>query len=87
LNPGNTTIADPADDEGEPGFPGATAVSEAPFTSGQPSATTSINEAATSAAAPGASSSSTAGAPGPMKTGAVGMGALFGAAAVYMINN
>jgi uncharacterized surface protein with fasciclin (FAS1) repeats len=87
LNPGNTTIADPSDDEGEPGFPGASAVSDAPFTSGQPSATTSINDAATSAAAPGASSSSTAGAPGPMKTGAVGMGALFGAAAVYMINN
>jgi uncharacterized surface protein with fasciclin (FAS1) repeats len=87
LNPGNTTIADPSDDEGEPGFPGASAVSDAPFTSGQPSATTSINDAATSAAAPGTSSSSTAGAPGPMNTGAVGMGALFGAAAVYMMNN
>jgi len=87
LNPANSTIADPAGDEGEPGFPDATAVSEAPFTSGQPTATTSINDEATSAAAPGPSSSSTAGAPGPVNTGAVGMGALFGAAAVFMMNN
>jgi uncharacterized surface protein with fasciclin (FAS1) repeats len=87
LNPSNTTIADPAGDEGQPGFPNASAVSDAPFTSGQPTATTSINDEATSAAAPGPSSSSTAGAPGPVNTGAVGMGALFGAAAVFMMNN
>jgi uncharacterized surface protein with fasciclin (FAS1) repeats len=87
LNPSNTTIADPAGDEGQPGFPDASAVSDAPFTSGQPTATTSINDEATSAAAPGPSSSSTAGAPGPVNTGAVGMGALFGAAAVFMMNN
>ncbi|KAJ4366005.1 hypothetical protein N0V95_000383 [Ascochyta clinopodiicola] len=86
LNPSNATIADPSDEEGEGAFPGATPVSEAPFTSGQPTPTTSINEAATSAAAPGASSSSTAGAPAAMKTGSVGMGALLGAAAVYAFN-
>ncbi|KAJ4322800.1 hypothetical protein N0V94_002180 [Neodidymelliopsis sp. IMI 364377] len=85
LNPSNATIADPSDEEGEGAFPGATPVSEVPYTSGQPSATTSINEEATSAAAPGATSS-TAGAPMAMKTGSVGMGALMGAAAVYMFN-
>ncbi|KAF2633675.1 Fasciclin-domain-containing protein [Macroventuria anomochaeta] len=86
LNPGNATIADPSGDEGEGAFPGATPVSELPFTSGQPTPTTSINQEATSAAAPGASSSSTAGAAAAMKTGSVGMGALLGAAAVYAFN-
>lgn len=87
LNPGNATIANPSDEEGEGAFPGATAVSELPFTSGQPTPTTSINQEATgSGAAPGASSSSTAGAPAAMKTGSVGMGALLGAAAIYAFN-
>ncbi|KAJ4382077.1 hypothetical protein N0V86_002405 [Didymella sp. IMI 355093] len=87
LNPGNATIANPSEEEGEGAFPGATPVSELPFTSGQPSATTSINQEATgSAAAPGASSSSTGGAAAAMKTGSVGMGALLGAAAVYAFN-
>lgn len=87
LNPGNTTIADPSDEEGEGAFPGASAVSELPFTSGQPTPTTSINSEATSNAAPGASStSSTAGAAAAVKTGSVGMGALLGAAAVYAFN-
>jgi uncharacterized surface protein with fasciclin (FAS1) repeats len=86
LNSSNTTIADPSDDEGEGAFPGATPVSEAPFTSGQPTPTTSINQEATSAAGPGSSGTSTAGAPAAMKTGSVGMGALLGAAAVYAFN-
>lgn len=86
LNPDNTTIANPSDEEGEGAFPGATPVSELPFTSGQPTPTTSISGEATSAAAPGASSSSTAGAAAAMKTGSVGMGALLGAAAVYAFN-
>jgi len=87
LNPGNATIADPSDEEGEGAFPGASAVSELPFTSGQPTPTTSINSEATSNAAPGASSSSsTAGAAAAVKTGSVGMGALLGAAAVYAFN-
>lgn len=85
LNPSNATIADPSDEEGEGAFPGATPISDAPYTSGQPSPTTSINEEATSAAAPGASSS-VAGAPAAMKTGSVGMGALLGAAAIYAFN-
>lgn len=85
LNPGNATIANPSDDEGKGAFPGATPVSELPFTSGQPTPTTSINQEATSNAAPGASSTrSTAAA--AMKTGSVGMGALLGAAAVYAFN-
>jgi len=86
LNPGNATIADPSDEDGEGAFPGATPVSELPFTSGQPTPTTSINDEATSAAAPGPSSSGSAGAAAPMMTGSVGMGALLGAAAVYAFN-
>lgn len=86
LNPANATIADPSDEEGEGAFPGATPASDVPYTSGQPTATTSINEEATSAAAPGASSSSTGAAPAAMKTGSIGMGALLGAAAVYAFN-
>ncbi|KAF1365331.1 Fasciclin-domain-containing protein [Lizonia empirigonia] len=84
LNPSNATIADPTDSEGEGAFPGATPVSEAPYTSGQPSPTSMINSAATSGAAP--SSASVAGAPAAMKTGSVGMGALLGAAAVFAFN-
>ena len=86
LNPGNATVANPSDEEGEGAFPGATAVSELPFTSGQPTPTTTINSEATSNAAPGASSSSTAGAAAALKTGSVGMGALLGAAAAYAFN-
>jgi len=86
LNPGNATIANPSDVEGEGAFPGASAVSELPFTSGQPTPTTTINSEATSNAAPGASSSSTAGAAAALKTGSVGMGALLGAAAAYAFN-
>jgi Fasciclin domain len=86
LNPSNATIADPSDEEGEGAFPGATPVSEAPFTSGQPTPTTSINQEATNAATPSASATSTAGAPAAMKTGSIGMGALLGAAAVYAFN-
>jgi hypothetical protein len=70
-----------------PAFEGASSASEAPYTSGQPTPTTSIGSEATQAADPtnsaGASSSS-AGAM-PMQTGAIGMGALFGAAAVYFM--
>ncbi|KAF1841953.1 Fasciclin-domain-containing protein [Cucurbitaria berberidis CBS 394.84] len=88
LNPTNKTLADPASKEGKPAFEGATPASDVPYTSGQPTPTNTINAEATKAADPtrsGAMSASTAGAPQAMKTGAVGMGALFGAAAVYMM--
>jgi uncharacterized surface protein with fasciclin (FAS1) repeats len=88
LNPTNATVANPAAQEGSPAFEGASSVSEAPYTSGQPTPTTSIGSEATQAADPtksaGSSSSSSAGAM-PMQTGAIGMGALFGAAAVYFM--
>jgi hypothetical protein len=86
LNPTNQTMADTAGSEGKPAFEGASSVSDAPFTSGQPTPTRTIAPEATNAADPtrSAGSSSTAGA-APMKTGAVGMGALFGAAAVYFM--
>lgn len=89
LNPTNQTIADPEAPEGEPVFEGATPASEVPYTSGQPTPTTTIAPEATEAANPtntqNPAASSTAGASQPMKTGAVGMGALFGAAAVYLM--
>lgn len=89
LNPTNQTIADPAAEEGESVFEGATPASDVPYTSGQPTPTTTIAPEATEAANPtntqNPASSSTAGAPQAMKTGAVGMGALFGAAAVYLM--
>ncbi|OAL49526.1 Fasciclin-domain-containing protein [Pyrenochaeta sp. DS3sAY3a] len=89
LNPTNQTIADPEAPEGEPVFEGASSVSEVPYTSGQPTPTTTIAPEATEAANPtntqNPAASSTAGASQPMKTGAVGMGALFGAAAVYLM--
>lgn len=87
LNPTNQTVVDGSGDEGTPAFEGASSVSDAPFTSGQPTPTTTISPEATEAADPTQSPSgaSSAGASGPMKTGAVGMGALFGAAAVYLM--
>jgi uncharacterized surface protein with fasciclin (FAS1) repeats len=85
LNPTNATIANPSATAGAPVFPGASSVSDVPYTSGQPTPTRTIAPAATSAANPGQTSrSSTAGAV-PMQTGAIGMGALFGAAAVYLL--
>lgn len=86
LNPSNATIADPSDEEGEGAFPGATPASDVPYTSGQPSATTSINQEATSNAASGTSPPSTGAAPAAMKTGSVGAAALLGAAAAYAFN-
>ena len=88
LNPTNKTIADPESEEGEPAFEDATPAEDVPYTSGQPTPTTTIAPEATEAADPtqsGPPESSTAGAPQPLKTGAVGMGALFGAAAVYLM--
>lgn len=85
LNPTNATIANPSAQAGAPAFSGASSVSNAPFTSGQPQASTTISPAATSAAGnpAGTSRSSTAGA--AQQTGVVGMGALLGAAAVYFL--
>jgi uncharacterized surface protein with fasciclin (FAS1) repeats len=88
LNPTNATLAQGTEEEGQAAYSGASAASDVPFTSGVPTASTTIGSEATSAANPtaGSSSSSTAGAHAPMKTGAVGMSALLGAAAaVYFV--
>merc|ERR1712137_880016 len=94
LNPSNMTVSDADnddDDEGSPAFSGASSVSEAPFTSGQPTMSTTL---AGGAAPTGNNdndnnddnnSEQTTNAAAPMQTGAVGMGALFGAAAVYFM--
>lgn len=88
LNPTNQTIAGANATAGAGAFSGASSVSQVPYTSGQPSASTTIGSGATQAADPtrtGASASSSAGASAPMKTGAVGLSALLGAAAVYLL--
>ncbi|KAH9877286.1 hypothetical protein IAQ61_002650 [Plenodomus lingam] len=87
LNPTNKTLADTGADEGESAFEGATPASDVPFTSGQPTPTATIGSEATEAADPTATpapSDSAAGA-APMQTGAIGMGVLFGAAAVFLM--
>merc|ERR1712137_1130890 len=90
LNPSNMTVSDADnddDDEGSPAFSGASSVSEAPFTSGQPTMSTTL----AGGAAPTGNNDNdnndeqTTNAAAPMQTGAVGMGALFGAAAVYFM--
>jgi hypothetical protein len=86
LNPSNATIADPAAEEGSPAFEGASSVSEVPYTSGQPTPTASIGGDATAAADPTNSApTSVATGAAPRQTGAIGAGALFGAAAVYFL--
>lgn len=87
LNPTNKTLADTSADEGEPVFEGATPASDVPFTSGQPTPTATIGSEATEAADPTASGapSVSSAAAAPMQTGAVGMGALLGAAAIYLM--
>jgi uncharacterized surface protein with fasciclin (FAS1) repeats len=93
LNPANSTAtANPSQTTQAPAFAGASSASNAPFTSGVPTPTSSINtagggaanSAATSAASASASASSSSGAAMPMKTGAMGAAALFGGAAVIM---
>ncbi|KAH8732590.1 FAS1 domain-containing protein [Phaeosphaeriaceae sp. PMI808] len=86
LNPTNGTVANPSASVGVPAFSGASSASDVPFTSGQPSPTRTIAPAATTAANPSQSSSSRMSAAGaPAQTGAIGMGALLGAAAVYLL--
>ena len=76
LNPGNATATSGV------AFAGASSVSNAPYTSGIPSATESVGGGAASATA--TSTSSKAGAAGPVRTGAIGAAALFGAGAMFV---
>jgi uncharacterized surface protein with fasciclin (FAS1) repeats len=87
LNPGNRTASVQTASTAAPAFSGASSASEAPFTSGVASATTSIDTSAASVAASktsGSSSSSSSGAAVPVKTGAIGAAALFGGLAALM---
>lgn len=88
LNPSNTTIARSGASAGAVAFSGASSASEAPYTSGQPSATRSIAPAASTSGGAGAgatSSRASGGAAQAMQTGSVGMGAVLGAAAVFFL--
>jgi hypothetical protein len=79
LNPNATSSASPTASTGAPAFSGASSVSDVPFTSGVATPTSSISGGAAIAT----SSSSKAGAI-PMATGAISIGALFGAGAVLV---
>ncbi|KAF2019740.1 FAS1 domain-containing protein [Aaosphaeria arxii CBS 175.79] len=86
LNPNNTNTPEPSATEGVPAFSG-TPVSEVPFISGQPTPTTQINptgEGPGPASTNAGETSSSTGAAMPMKTGAVGAAALFGAVGAVM---
>jgi hypothetical protein len=80
----NATIANPTASAGSPAFSGASSVSNAPYTSGQPTPSRAIGGGAATSAASGSASAAT-GAAAPVQTGAIGMGALLGAAAVYFL--
>ena len=85
LNPNATTImANPSTTM--VAFAGATSASMVPFTSGIPTPTSALGGGAGSAQSSAAamSTSSSAGAWAPMKTGAIGAAALFGAGAVLI---
>jgi len=84
LNPNATSAAVPTASSGTAAFSGATSVSNAPFTSGVATPTSSLGGGATGAT--GATSTSSKAAAVPMMTGAVGMGALFGAGAAVVAN-
>jgi len=88
LNPSNSTISPNTATTAE-AFPSATSASNVPFTSGVPTPTSTI--ATQSAPGPQGSQSSAAGSSSssgaawqPAATGAMGMGALFGGAALVM---
>ncbi|KAJ4305378.1 hypothetical protein N0V90_000909 [Kalmusia sp. IMI 367209] len=82
LNPDNTAAPSESATAGAPGFTGS-AVSEQPFTSGQPTPTTQINPTSEGAgpAQTAAESSSSSGVAMPMMTGGVEYAALLGAGA------
>ncbi|KAL2063947.1 hypothetical protein VTL71DRAFT_4441 [Oculimacula yallundae] len=83
LNPANSTATPPTAGATTtaPVFPGASSASDTPFTSGVTGSTTVTSIPTRN---PEATSSSTAGS--PMQTAAMGLGALFGGAAVFMGN-
>jgi uncharacterized surface protein with fasciclin (FAS1) repeats len=81
LNPQNSTASpNPTASTQGPAFTGATSASSIPFTSGIPAPTS------TAPIATAAKSSSSTGIAAPMKTGAVGVAALFGGAAAVIAN-
>jgi hypothetical protein len=88
LNPNNTVAPSASATAGAPGFTGS-AASEQPFTSGQPTPTTTVNPtsegpgAAQSTAA--GSGSKTSGAAVPRATGSVEYVALLGAGAAALL--
>ncbi|KAJ4350160.1 uncharacterized protein N0V89_008781 [Didymosphaeria variabile] len=88
LNPDNTAVPSESATAGAPGFTGS-AVSEQPFTSGQPTPTTQVNPTSEGAgpaqSTAAGSGSETSGAAMPLMTSGVQYAALFGAgAAAYL---
>lgn len=81
LNPNNSTLT-PNTATTEQGFAGATSASNVPFTSGVATPTSALDTSAVASAASSASSKGDAAR--PIETGAIGLAALFGGAAVVM---
>lgn len=86
LNPSNTTGPTESATAGAPAYSGSS-VSEAPFTSGQPTPSTTINptEAGPGAQPTSSGASDSPGAAMPMATGSLGYSALFGVGAAVML--
>lgn len=84
LNPNNTAAAAPTASSGTAAFSGASSVSNVPFTTAAPAPSTTVAGGGASSAATAHSSSSKAAA-APMKTGAIGVAALFGAGAAGVL--
>lgn len=84
LDPNNTAVTDVGsgdEDRGYPVFSGASSVTDTPFTSGVPTPTAVVPGSATAVGTQGTgAASSTSNPASPLKTGAVGIGALFIAA-------
>ncbi len=83
LNPDNTALPDPNASVGKPAYSGASSADSdnVPFTKGVPTPT-SVVPAATGTKPPPTSSTTAAAAMAAVQSGAVGMVALFGGAAI-----
>ncbi|KAI9893336.1 MAG: hypothetical protein M1814_000466 [Vezdaea aestivalis] len=87
LNPGNATATpNPSVSTQVPAFAGASSATNVPYTSGVPTPTASVGGAATTTSRASAASTApaTTGAAAPARSAAVGMGALFGGAAIAL---
>ncbi|KAF2453754.1 FAS1 domain-containing protein [Lineolata rhizophorae] len=84
LNPNATMGPSTSATSGAPAFTSASTATEAPFTSDVPNASETIEGGPGAASSEAAAASTSTGVAVPMKTGAVGAAALFGAGAAFL---